>query len=282
MRVLSLHHLTMIDVHPLALIEAAAEGGFTHCGIRLVAPRPGDPLVDVLSEPGAMAAIGRKLADTGIGLLDIEAIWLGEATDVPALRPALEAGARLGAGHVLVVGNDPDEARLVDNFQALCEIGAPLGLRIMLEFITYCSVNSLQAAASCIRDVDRPNAGLLIDTLQFFRSGAVPADLASHDPSLFSYIQLCDGRRQAPASLEERRDEARRNRLLPGQGELPVRDLLRALPSGIPLSLEAPTLALRGLDPRIQGRIAGDALRSFLSEAQRAGPLSRPDESRPS
>lgn len=265
MTVLSLHHLTMIDAHPLALIEAAAAGGFTHCGIRLVAPNPGDPLVDVLSEPGAIRAIGRKLADAGVELLDIEAIWLGERMDVAMLRPALEAAAQLGAKYALAVGNDPDRTRLTSNFAALCALAEPLGIKVMLEFITYCAIDSLEAAGTLVHDAAAPNAGLLIDTLQFFRSGARAEQVIPYDPVLFSYMQICDGPKTAPVTLEGRRKEARENRLLPGQGELPVRELLAALPADIPISLEAPTAALRRHDHRTQGVIAGKALRAFLA-----------------
>lgn len=262
---LSLHHLTMIQAHPLELIDAAAAGGFSHCGIRLVAPRPGDPLVDVLNEPGAIGAIERKLSDTGIALLDIEAIWLSGDTDVVSLLPALEAGARLGARYVVVVGNDEEPARLRENFGALCALAAPLEVTLMLEFITYSAVRTLDAASSLITSVGLPNAGLLIDMLQFFRSGASPAELKNYDGALFPYAQICDGPLKAPDTLEERRREAREDRLLPGKGELPLQDLLAALPLGIPLSLEAPSAVLRRLDYRTQGTIAGKALRNFLS-----------------
>lgn len=265
MKKLSLHHLTMIQAHPLELIEAAVAGGFSHCGIRLVAPRPGDPLVDVLNEPGAISAIERKLADTGIKLLDIEAIWLSATTRVAELLPALEAGARLGARYVVVVGNDEDPARLRENFEALCALASPLGIIAMLEFITYSQVQTLDAAARLVKSASMPNAGILIDMLQFFRSGASLADVKNHDASLFPYVQICDGPLKAPQTLEEKRREAREDRLLPGKGELPLSDLLMALPQGIPLSLETPSAVLRGLDFRTQATIAGEALRNFLS-----------------
>lgn len=268
MTTLSLHHLTMIHAHPLDLIEAAAAGGFSHCGIRLVAPRPGDPLVDVMNEAGAIAAIGRRLDDTGIKLLDIEAIWLSAETRVDDLAPALEAGARLGARYVLVVGNDADPTRLRDNFGALCALAAPLGMTLTLEFITYSKVQDLAAAAALIETVGKPNARLLIDMLQYFRSGAAPMDVRRYDAALFPYVQICDGPLKAPETLDERRQEARENRLLPGKGELPIHELLTALPLGIPLSLEAPTAALRGLDTLTQGKVAGAALRDFLSAKQ--------------
>jgi len=268
MTALSFHHLMMINAHPLQLIEAAACGGFSHCGIRLVAPRVGDPLVDVLSEAGAIGAIRRKLSDSGVKLLDIEAIWLSPGTDVRSLLPALEAAAELGGRFVLVVGNDENEERLRVNLAALCALAEPLGLKIMLEFITYCSVNSLGGAAATVNAVGAGNLGLLIDALQFFRSGATSRDVAPYDPSLFSYVQICDGRSEAPQTIDERRREAREDRLLPGEGQLPVKELLAALPAHIPISLEAPTARLRGLDFREQGRIAGKVLRSFLSEIE--------------
>jgi hypothetical protein len=101
--------------------------------------------------------------------------------------------------------------------------------------------------------------------LQFFRSGASPSDVQDYEGALFPYAQICDGPLKAPETLDARRNEARENRLLPGRGELPLHELLAALPPGIPLSLEAPTAALRGLDIRTQGIIAGEALRTFLS-----------------
>jgi hypothetical protein len=72
---------------------------------------------------------------------------------------------------------------------------------------------------------------------------------------------------RAPDSIEGRRREARTDRRLPGQGELPVADLLRHLPRDIVLSVEAPTTALRGLPYAEQGRIAGAATRAFLERS---------------
>lgn len=261
---LSLHHLTMIEAHPVVLIEAAAWGGFSHCGIRLVAPRPGDPLVDVLAEPGGVSAMERQLRATGVRLLDIEAVWLSPGTRVVELLPALEVGARLGASYVLVVGNDDDPTRLQDNYAALCALTAPLGLVPTIEFITYSSVRSLPEAVALAKAAGYPNAGLLIDMLQFFRSGAQPRDATAITPGLLRYVQVCDGPLAAPSGIDGRRREARENRNLPGEGELPIAALLEALPPGLPLSLEAPGVALRGLSHREKGERAAASMLAFL------------------
>lgn len=262
---LSLHHLTMIEAHPLELIEAAAAGGFDHCGIRLVAPRPGDPLIDIAGEAETVRQVGRRLKDSGVSLLDIEAIWLSPATAIETLRLPLEVGASLGAKYVLVVGNDDDQARLSDNFARLCDLASSFGMTVMLEFITYCSIRSLAGAHDMVTRSDRANTGVLIDTLQFFRSGAQPAELRGVPPNLLPYMQLCDAPLRGPESLEARRHEARTDRRLPGTGELPLGELLCCLPGDITLSLEAPTAALRGRPYAEQGRIAAQALRAFLA-----------------
>lgn len=262
---LSLHHLTMIDASPLELVDAAAAGRFDYCGIRLVAPRPGDPFADIVDDPRAVGELRRRLDDTGVKLLDIEAIWLGPDTDIATLRRPLEVGAGLGARYVLTVGYDEDLPRLADNFGRLCDLAGALRMTVMLEFITYCTIRSLGEARVMVETCGRANAGILVDTLQFFRSGAQPADLDGIPARLFPYMQLCDGARAAPASVEARRREARTDRRLPGAGELPVGELLRHLPRGIPFSLEAPTVALKGLPYVEQGIIAGDAVRAFLA-----------------
>jgi hypothetical protein len=41
-------------------------------------------------------------------VLDVEAMWLTAESDVAALEPALDTAVELGAGYVIVVGNDPD------------------------------------------------------------------------------------------------------------------------------------------------------------------------------
>ena len=71
--------------------------------------------------------------------------------------------------------------------------------------------------------------------------------LAGVDPGLLGYVQLCDAPLAAPAG-EAAGSEARDGRLLPGDGELPLTALLAAVPPGMPVAIEAPSLSLRG-DP---------------------------------
>jgi sugar phosphate isomerase/epimerase len=59
-------------------------------------------------------------------------------------------------------------------------------------------------------------------------------------------------------------------RLLPGDGELPLRAFLAALPAGIPISVEAPALSLQEtLTPVEFARRAREAVASMVPESGR-------------
>jgi sugar phosphate isomerase/epimerase len=147
---LSLAHLTVIDAHPLQLIDAAAAGGFDAVGLRIVAPTASDSIVPVVGDDELIRQILRRLDDTGLSILDVEAVWLTPDTSVPNLVPALETAARLGARYVLVVGNDPEPARVTAILARLAEAARPFGIKLMLEFIPYCATSTFQEAQRLI------------------------------------------------------------------------------------------------------------------------------------
>src|SRR5262245_44052266 len=102
-----------------------------------------DTIVPVIDDEDLIRRIQARLADAGIEILDVEAIWLGPDSDVERLEPALAVAERLGARNVLVVGNDPDTARVTDNFARLAELAARHRLKVGLEFIPYCHTATL-------------------------------------------------------------------------------------------------------------------------------------------
>jgi len=267
---ISLAHLTVLDASPLELIDAAVSGDFDSVGLRIVAPTTTDRIVEVIGNETLIRAIRERLDATGIDILDIEAIWL-TADSVPAsYEAAFGTGQRLGARHVLVVGNDPDESRLTANFAEICRLAAPFGLKLMLEFIPYCRTGTVEAAHRVVSAAGEPNAGVLIDALHLSRSGGSPADVRRLDPAWLSYCQICDAVAVRPAD-SGLRAEARTDRLYPGEGALPLADLLDALPAGIPLGVEAPRLADAALSPTERARRCGEATHRFLQAYQRRG-----------
>ncbi|MBR8030089.1 TIM barrel protein [Burkholderia cenocepacia] len=255
MRKLSLHHLTMLDAHPLQLADAAHAGGFDYYGLRVVAPPGSGSVVDVANDQTLFRELRVRAESTGVWLLDIEAFWLHPDVCTDALRPALEVGHTLGAKHVLAVGNDPVRSRLVDAFSRLCEMAAQFNMTVGLEPITYCPVGTVSDALAVIRESGQSNARLLIDVLQYFRSGAEVQAIRDVPSGLVEYLQLCDGLHGGPASAEGRQKEARTERLLPGDGEFPLHALLANMPPDLTLSVEAPSSVLRGLSYDEQARL---------------------------
>ena len=263
---LSLAHLTVIDATPLELIDAAAAGGFDSIGLRIVAPMPTDRMVPVIGDEVMLRAIEARLAATGVDILDIEALWLFPDAVVESYEAAFATAQRLKAQHILVVGNDPDESRMIDNFARLCELARPCGLKAMLEFIPYCHTRTVADAHRVVTTAAQPNAGVLIDALHLSRSGGHPDDLRTLDPAWLSYCQICDARALRPATVDALRHEARNDRFYPGasEGALPLNALLDALPPGVPIGVEAPCVEFAALSSIERGRLCGAASMRYL------------------
>src|SRR5260370_12336681 len=107
MALLSLAHFTVVEAEPITLIEAAQAGGYDAIGLRIVPLFPTDHVFPVIGNPNLVRSIKRRLMETGIRVLDVEAIWLTAQSDIATLEPALDIAVELGAGYVIVAGNDP-------------------------------------------------------------------------------------------------------------------------------------------------------------------------------
>lgn len=237
---LSLAALTVLELSPAEMVSCAADAGYSHVGLRLIPATDHEPAWPIVGDTPLVREIERRLADTSIEVLDIEIFRVKPDTRVESYRIALETGARLGARHVLVAGNDPEEARMTERFAALCDIGAPLGLTMDLEPMPWTDIKNLQQAARVVAVANRPNAGVLIDPIHFDRAGNAPADIALVPPRALHYAQLCDAPAQRPTDIETVLHQARAERLMPGDGGLDLKGILRALPAGLPLGLEVP------------------------------------------
>ena len=266
-RPISLAHLTVLDTTPPELVSVAAAAGFRTIGIRLTAtPSVGVPPYDALHDGPLLRETLGRLADTGVSVLDTEFLRFEPEQPVGVPEGFLEVSARLGAKYVLVMSAEPDEARTIERFGELCDRAAPYGLTVCLEFAIYTGVRTLAHAASVLAKARRPNTAVLIDALHFSRSGGVPAHVKDVDPALFRYVQICDASsdRPAPTDTPALIREARTGRLLPGEGVLPLRDLVAALPPGLPLAIEAPCRATAALPALERAKRAYRALATLI------------------
>jgi sugar phosphate isomerase/epimerase len=264
MRDLSLAALTVLDLSPVEMVRCAAAAGYSHVGLRLSPATPNEPTWDAIGDTPTVRDIAAALDDTGVRVLDVEILRLRPDTDVRDFAPMLDTGARLGARHVLVAGNDPDEARLTARLAALCELAAPRRLSIYLEPMPWTEVRDFVQAARIVQACAHPNAGVLIDPIHFDRSGNHPAQIAGVAPERLAYAQFCDAPAERPADLEGLLHQARAERLPPGEGGLDLRGIVTALPPDVPLSLEIP-MQSRALPALDRARLALLLTRRFLA-----------------
>jgi len=248
-------------------IDAASDAGFDSLGLRVfddTADEPNPLVADVAFRRETIA----RLQHHGLAVLDVEVVRLNERTNTEACRTALECAAALGARAVLVVGWDDDETRAIESFRALCEAAAEFGLRPALEFMAFSAVRDLGQAQRIVDAACHPAGGVLIDALHLRRSGAEPADVeafvASHCERVV-YAQLCDAPLAGPPARKSGLAEAAADRLAPGEGELPLRCFIDALPAGVPLSIEAPIAALASLSPSARANYVMKATRRLLT-----------------
>jgi sugar phosphate isomerase/epimerase len=243
-RPISLAALTVLELTPPEMVDCAAEAGFSHIGIRLLPATPTEPQYDIVGDTPLLREVERRLADTGVKVLDVEIFRIKPDTRVGDSEAAIATAARLGASDLLIAGNDPDEARLIDSFAAFCDLAGSYGLGADLEFMPWTDAKDLTQAARIVERTGRDNAGMLIDPFHFSRSRSRIEDIATVPPSRFHFMQFCDVPSAIPPTMDEILAEARGERLFPGEGGVDLLGLLRAVPRDLPLSLEVPTLTL--------------------------------------
>lgn len=240
---LSLAHLTLLGLTPPQLLDTAAEAGFDAVSLRVSPAYRGDPHAYMADTVATLATTVRMISDTGVRVMDVEVIRLDADTDLRDLEPVIDVAQQLGAAHLLVCAYDPEPARISERFNELCELAQPSGLRPVLECIPYSQVTSVQLAVQLVRG---SSGAVLIDALHLQRSGGRVADLKAIDPRLIPYVQICDAPLKAPdGGLEALKYESREDRLVPGEGQLPLSALLAAIPEGAAISVESPSRRLR-------------------------------------
>ena len=257
MPLVGIGHLTMLDIAPPDWVSLAHDAGFDAVGIRAAAIGPTEEDWPMRAGSPMLAETLRRMNDTGVRVLDAELVRIDPQTVVAKYEPLFESAAALGASFINVMADDPDLHRAADTFASLGEAARPYGVRPAIEAIPYMQVKTLSDAAVLVGE---SGGRVIIDPLHLQRSGGTPGDVRALDPKLIAHCQLCDAPLTAPHNLPRPRElprgqsvegitdlalEARAVRLLPGDGELPLAEIIAALPAGLAFSVETPNLALQ-------------------------------------
>ena len=263
---LSLAHLGMSDAGPVPLVEAAAGAGFGAVGLPLRSGALKPLQYEIVGNAPLIREIKAACRACGVKVFDVESLVLGYEPDELDLRRTFETAAELGASRMSCLGaergpdrTDPAGGRHAERLARVAEIAADFGLRIGVEFMMFRAIRTLGDAVRVVERVGRPNVAIIIDALHLGRSGGTPADVAALRKELISHCQLCDAGPVAPDSARLA-EEARTGRLLPGDGVLPLRELVAALPTGVPLAIEAPVRVNAHLPVSERAKRAAEAI----------------------
>lgn len=190
----------------------------------------------------------------------------GEATIDDCIHIAHETGAR--AINLVHVGGVPTPVpELADAFRRACERAATEGLRLAIEFLPGTGIPDFATAAAIVRAAGVDNGSVLLDTWHFARGGGTLADLDAATMALVGGLQISDRSPEQDAEPYV----PRRGRKLPGDGALPLAEIVRRVHDAHPdLAVGAEVLSdevdALGLE---QGcRAIADALRVVVAAAR--------------
>jgi len=273
MRKIGIEYISVFGLPPVEYVHLAADLGCVSIGTGLT-PFPynpqGYPAWSLRDDRALRQRMRSALRERDISISLGEGFFVMPRMDVSAHAAGLDAMQELGVKCINTLGLDPDKSRTLDQFAKLVAMAAERGMATTLEFGPRLGIDDLQSALAAVRYVARPEFRLVIDTMHWVRSGSSAADVAAVDPNIIGYVQLCD----APLVSEfaDYADEAKFERRVPGEGELPLLDILAQLPAHLTVSLEVPqrSLAERGVGPRERLARCVAATRELLAQLDAA------------
>ncbi len=254
MHPIGIERLGTFGMPPVEMVALAADLGAECIGIGLAPSSAYNPDRhrgwSLRDDPAERRATIAACRERGIFVSIVEGFAVTADNDMRAFAGDLDLVRALGCDRINVVSIGQDMSRTIDGFAELAELASGLGIEVSAEMGSLGPLKRVDAAREVARGVGRANFSLVIDSMHFFRLGNAVADLAALEPALIGYVQLADAPWQDRfASYIE---EAMFERMVPGQGELPLAAFVRALPPDVVVSVEVPlrSWAERGVSAR--------------------------------
>lgn len=245
---------TLPGMPPLEYITAAAEAGYDGVGMRLHPASPSMPFTPIIGDKRLMREVKRAIVDSGLTVHDVFSCYLRPETEFDALDPVLSYAVEIGARYAVVICDEPEWSRAVDNLGRLADLAAKHSLTAVVEGPIYGRlINTLPLVLRLVEQAARDNIVVCIDTYQLFRSGADGSSLTGIDPTLLPYLQLTDGVAE-PVQF-----------LVPGQGSVPLADIMAAMPEDVVVGLECPAPGESTATPTAWIRTVLDGARKVLA-----------------
>lgn len=251
-------------------IEAAAAAGFSQIELWQQ---------DIWQTEGGAHQVKQWLTKSEMALTDYQVLLDFDGASVAQQESKrqealeiLDTAVRVGAHTVLVPANtaaDCQQDNIIADLHWLVEQAAQRELRIAYEAMSWSTwINTTPQAWEIVQQVNSPALGLVIDAFHIFALNRTADDLQGIPADKIFLVQLSDvSEIPSPDRLIE---VARHNRLLPGEGILPVKTLLRRLAElnyQGPVGLEVFNDQLKAQQPHRVAQLAFAALNNILAQA---------------
>jgi len=140
----------------------------------------------------------------------------------------------LGCDTIVVVPSPtpPDDAtheeiraESVKVLRELADMAGSYDVKLAFEFLGFgwCSVRTLDQCREIVDETDRENVGLVIDTCHFFAGGSALSSIERVAPEKILIFHINDVEDRPKETIEDA------HRLLPGEGVIPLREILSRL-----------------------------------------------------
>jgi sugar phosphate isomerase/epimerase len=265
---LGIEALSVFGLPPVEFVQLAADLGCRYITIFLQTATSvplGYPPFSLRDDVALRKNILAAMDHCGVTISLGDGFIVLPGADMRSFRGDLDVLSELGVPRINVVSLDPDRSHTFDQFARLAELAAQRQIETVIEPVPGLTVGDLPTAVAALNHIARPDVRLLIDTMHLVRSGSNAHDLGAVDPCLIGYAQLNDTTLK-PASGHYA-EEAMYERMVPGEGELPLPEIVAALPGDIVIGLEVPrrSQALSGVEPIDRLRPCVEAARALMS-----------------
>jgi 2-keto-myo-inositol isomerase len=230
---LALNGATTMKADLVADIRAASAAGFDCLEIwaaklrRFLESRGAAELKSLFDENGIEPYSINSIERITFREAEAHAELLAECEDL--CRTASE----IGCPYIVVVPSPRPTGRSRDDvigetvsvLDELASIAERHGVALAFEFLGQprCSVQTLEMANEIVRQVSRPNVGLVIDSFHFYAGGSTIESIDALDAERLFIFHINDAEGRPREQLEDR------HRLLPGLGILPLKEIIAAL-----------------------------------------------------
>jgi sugar phosphate isomerase/epimerase len=245
MRDLGIEFISVFGLPPVDFVHLAADLGCRYISTALVATpleSLGYPAFSLKDDARLRQDLVTAMDDCGVSISLGEGMVIAPGADVVNLAADLNVMAELGTAQINTVSFDPDRNRTFDQLAMLTEMAAERGIGTTIEMAPGLTIGDLPTAVAAIEHVGRPDLRLLVDTMHWARLGYGAVELHELGPEKIGYVQLSDT--TLKLRMKSYLEEALYERMAPGDGELPLAEILGAVPANVVVGLEIP---MRGL-----------------------------------